>query len=336
MRYRMMGLGVLPLALAISVGEAASRPASAQAVVNAARAIPAAEAEIRAADDAFVAAYNKGDAPALAAMFTEDAEVVESDGARYKGRELITRAFTESFAASKGARIALGIAGIRFVTPDVAQEEGRSVVTPASGSPVARYYTVLYVKREGRWLMASVREEADTMVHPRERLKELAWMVGDWLDESPNHVVKINCRWSQDGCFLIRDFNVQRGGKQLMTVTQRVGWDPAANEFHSWEFDSEGGFGEGRWARDGDRWIVKESGVRPEGVRAHSTRITVPVGRDQVRWTLLDRVIGGQIIPGEETSLLTRVPPQPKLGGGKPSTVPNTAPQAPNAERRAQ
>ena len=32
-----------------------------------------------------------------------------------------------------------------------------------------------------------------------------------------------------------------------MTVTQRIGWDPAAKQIRSWEFDSEGGFGEGTW-----------------------------------------------------------------------------------------
>src|SRR5262245_52009124 len=59
------------------------------------------EKAIREADGAFVRGYNQGDAKALAAMFTEDAEVVEADGARYRGRDLIERSFAETFASNK-------------------------------------------------------------------------------------------------------------------------------------------------------------------------------------------------------------------------------------------
>jgi uncharacterized protein (TIGR02246 family) len=332
---------VVPLSLLILAGWAGPRPALAQAgarpvAAEAGRATrPGDEPAIRAADEAFVRGYNQGDAKALAAMFTEDAEVAEADGARYQGRDLIERSFAETFAAAKGARIKLDIAAIRFLTPDVVKEEGRSVVTPARGAPVSRFYTVLFVRRDGRWLMASVREEPDPVVRPHDRLKELEWMVGDWVDEAPDHVVRASCRWSADGNFLLRDFTVKRGGKAVMSVTQRVGWDPAAGEFRSWEFDSEGGFGEGRWSRDGDRWVVKESGVRPDGMTASSTRITLREKADQVRWTLLDRVVAGGAVPGEETSVLTRVPPAPGLksdGRTRPSPS-NTTPTTPNTER---
>ena len=63
-------------------------------------------------------------------------------------------------------------------------------------------------------------------------------MLGDWIDEGPDSVVRINCRWSEDGNFLIRTFNVKHQGKDVMTVTQRIGWDPAARQIRSWEFDS--------------------------------------------------------------------------------------------------
>ncbi len=107
------------------------------------------ELAIRAVDEAFVRDYNKGDSKALAAMFTEDAEVVEADGPRYRGRDLIEQGFADTFAASNGTKIAFEIEAIRFLSPDVAEEEGRSVVTPEKGAPVSRLYTVLYVKRDG-------------------------------------------------------------------------------------------------------------------------------------------------------------------------------------------
>ena len=59
---------------------------------------------IRALDGAFVAAYNKGDSKALAALFTEDAEVVEPDGRRYQGRDLVEKSFAETVRGREGGQ----------------------------------------------------------------------------------------------------------------------------------------------------------------------------------------------------------------------------------------
>jgi uncharacterized protein (TIGR02246 family) len=287
------------------------------------------EKAIRAVDDVFVRDYNRGDSKALAALFTEDAEVVEADGPRYRGRDLIEKGLADTFAASKGAKIAFEIEAIRFPNPDVAEEEGRSVVTPEKGAPVSRLYTVLYVKRDGHWLISGVREEPDPLVRPHDRLKDLEWMVGEWVDEAPDSVARFDCRWSEDGNFLIRSFTLKWAGKSVMTGTQRIGWDPLARQFRSWEFDSEGGFGEGRWSRDGDRWVVKHTAVRPEGTTVSATNIMTRVRPDMVRWVSIDRVLGDESVPVDDAYVLVRVPPPPRLGSKDRAT----SPKSPNTER---
>lgn len=288
---------------------------------------PEDEAAIRAADDAFVAGYNKADTKGLTAFFTEDAEVVEDSGETYLGRAQIEKSLAATFAAAKGARLALEVGSLRFVTPDVAREEGRSIVTSPAGAPVSRLYTVLFVKRGGRWLISSEREEPDPLVRPHERLKELEWMLGDWLDEGSDSLVRVHCRWAEDGNFLIRSFTVHHRGKPVMTVTQRIGWDPLARQLRSWEFDSEGGYGEGRWSRDSDRWIVKHTGVRPEGTTASSTNIMTRERPDLVRWSSTDRVVGDEATTDAQSYVLVRVLPAPRErppGQVAPSTTPNT------------
>jgi uncharacterized protein (TIGR02246 family) len=282
------------------------------------------EKAIRALDEAFVRDYNKGDTKALAAHFTEDAEAIEADGQRLRGRNQIEQRFVETFEASPGVKIALEIEGIHLLNHDTAKEEGRTRITPAKGAPVSRVYTVLFVKRDGRWRIASVREEPDALVRPHERLKELEWMVGEWVDEGPDSVVRVDCRWSDDKNYLIRQFTVKRQGKPVMTVSQRIGWDPLAKQIRSWEFDSEGGFGEGRWSHDGERWIIKHTGVRPEGTTASSTNIMLRERPDLVRWASTDRIIGEESIPDEQTYVLVRVPPPPRAGAKAPTTSPTT------------
>ena len=284
------------------------------------------EKAILALDEAFVRAYNKGDSKALAAMFAEDAEVVEAEGDRYQGRDRIEKRLADTFAASPGVKIAIETDAIRFLSPEVAQEEGRSLVTPAEGSPVESSFTVLYVKRDGRWLISSVREDPVEVARPHDRLKDLEWMVGEWVEERPDASVRLSCRWAEDGNFLLREVTVKREGKPVMSVSQRIGWDPLARQIRSWEFDSAGGFGEGRWSRDGDRWTIKHTGVQAEGTASSATNIMTKERPDVVSWVSTDRVVGDESLPDTEADVLVRVPPPPQIeaeGPGDPRPVPD-------------
>jgi uncharacterized protein (TIGR02246 family) len=313
----------------LSAGQPPGSPAPRASGADASAHSPTAdERAIRAADDAFVREYNQGDSKALAARFTEDAEAIELDGARFHGRDRIERRLAETFAASPGVKIALEIAAIRFLTPDVAKEEGHAVVTPAKEAPLVRPYTVLYVKRAGRWLINSVREDAEVELGAHDHLKELEWMNGEWIDEGHDSVVRAQCRWSNDGNFLIRQFTVKRQGAPVMSVSQRIAWDPLARQMRSWEFDSEGGFGEGRWSRDGERWLVKHTAVRPEGTLVSAVNIMSRERPDLVRWTSTARVIGDESIPDGESYVLVRVPPPP----GAPSKDQTPSTPTPNTK----
>ena len=137
-------------------------------------------------------------------------------------------------------------------------------------------------------------------------------------DEGPDAEIRVHCSWSPDENFLLREFTVKAAGKPVMTVNQRIGWDPVAKQFRSWEFDSEGGFGEGRWSQDGERRVVKETGVRPEGVMGSSTRVTVKTRPDLAHWTMFDQVIAGESIPGEgDVHAHTAAPPSPGIKPGQ-------------------
>jgi uncharacterized protein (TIGR02246 family) len=332
MRHVIAILGAIVVAATSSHGGAQTQPpARSPATINP-QGPSAEEKAIRSVDEAFVRDYNKGDSKALAAYFTDDAEAIEADGERLQGRDLIEQRFVETFQSSPGLKIGLEIAGIRLLSPDAAKEEGRTTITPAKGAPISRVYTVLFVKRDGRWLISSIREESEEPVRPHERLKELEWMVGEWVDEGSDSEVRVDCRWSEDANYLLRHFTVKRHGKPVVTVSQRIGWDPLAKQIRSWEFDSQGGFGEGRWSRDGERWIIKHTGVRPEGTTASSTNLMLRERPDLVRWAATDRVLGEEAIANEETYVMVRVPPPP-ISRSKAQTT--TSP-TPNTTRSPQ
>jgi uncharacterized protein (TIGR02246 family) len=277
-------------------------------------AAPAAdEAAVRAVSEAFTKAYNADDAKAIAALFDADGEVVLEDGKAVRGRDAIERHFAATFAASPGSQVEVQTDSIKFLGPDVAKEEGSATVTlPSSGGrKETGRYTVLYLRRDGRWLQSSVRVYPPDELSPRERLKDLAWMVGDWVDEDAGSVNVSSCRWVEGDNFLERTFTLQVKGRPVMTGTMRIGWDPLTKQIKSWVFDSSGGQGEGYWSREGDRWIVKAVGVHADGRRATATQVITVVNKDMAKWQSVDRTLGDEVLPDLDEYALARKPPKP-------------------------
>src|SRR5262249_60490441 len=89
--------------------------------------------------------------------------------------------------------------------------------------------------------------------------------VGEWVNESDDAIVLTSCKWSDHGNFLLREFDVKVEGRIALSGTQRIGWDAQRKQFRVWTFDDSGGFAEGLMSRDGDRWVIKGSGVRSGG-----------------------------------------------------------------------
>jgi hypothetical protein len=82
------------------------------------------------------------------------------------------------------------------------------------------------------------------------------------------------------------------------------------HQFRTWIFDSEGGFGEGYWTREGDRWTIKAEGVRQDGQHASLTSIITRTGKDRASWRFVDRTIGGAAVPGVDEFTIVRKPPE--------------------------
>jgi len=270
------------------------------------------EAAIRANIALFVKAYNAGDAKAVAGLFTPDGKAVDKEGNEAEGREAVAKTFAELFAARPNKHLEVFVDSIKFIGADLAMEAGTTKETPAPNEP-PEYdrYTVLHVKRDGKWQMALARDEEGPAATPHERLQPLAWLVGEWIDDGGSTVVASTCRWSEDGNFLLQDFKLQLNGRSVMNVTQRIGWDPLAKRIRSWVFDSEGGYGESVWTRDGKGWIIKATGVRPDGTTASATNVLIRTEGDGYIWRSTDRVVADERQPATDVKVV-RKPPQPK------------------------
>ena len=217
---------------------------------------PAAGAEefaIRAAIESYVAAYNRGDAKAVAAFWSESGEWISPSGQRFQGRLAIEKEMQNLFNESKGVRIEVINPSIRMASSQVAIEEGTVRVIRPSEPPSVSTYLAVDVKEGGQWKLNTVcKTEVPETPAASSQLQELAWLVGDWVDESLEADDAATVTWTKNKTFLSYAFKASAAGMDDLEGTQVIGWDPAAGTIRSWMFDSDGGFGEGIWSKKGN------------------------------------------------------------------------------------
>jgi uncharacterized protein (TIGR02246 family) len=259
--------------------------------------------------EAFIEAFQKGDAKALAAFWTADGDYIDQTGRRLKGRDAIEKAFREMFTEHKGLKLLIDSEALRFVTPDVAIEDGTTEVLPADGGPPTRArYTIIHVKKDGYWLLSSVRNSPPLPPASYEHLRGLEWAIGDWAGKSDKgEVEKLSFAWAENQSFIVGTFSTTSRNVAVSSAKQWIGWDPLTKQVRSWMFDATGGFGEGSWIGDGKKWVVKTNYVLPEGKKATATFIVAPVDADTISLQARDRSVDGNKLPDTKEIKLNRV-----------------------------
>jgi hypothetical protein len=123
-------------------------------------------------------------------------------------------------------------------------------------------------------------------------------MVGKWADTSDQGRIESSCRWTTNHNFLVQSFKVfEPQGHADFEGTQVIGWDPHAQAIRSWLFDSNGGFGAGRWQKEEGRWTVQSLHVLPDGRRGSATSIYEIVDDKTIRYRSSGRQVDGELMP---------------------------------------
>jgi uncharacterized protein (TIGR02246 family) len=283
--------------------QTADQPAAPPAAQPAAQAQPADDTDaIRERVKAYVDAYNKHDAAALAELWADDAVYLNREtGEPIEGRPAIASMFDDMFKEGEADQLAVTVDSIRKITPDVAIEDGTAILVSAEGEPMPSTYTAVHVKKDGQWYLNSVRD-TDLPSSPAEaadpgELDQLEWMVGEWVDQDAEGTVRTRCEWAKNHKFLTSHFDVSTGDSLELEGTQVIGWDPVSGTIRSWMFDSEGGFGEGVWSRNGNQWTVQSKSTQADGSQATSTNIYTILDDNTFTWKSVDRQVDGEPQP---------------------------------------
>ena len=311
-----------------TVAPVQTRPAEAAAPASSTTA--AAENSVRETIAAYIAAYNQKDAAKLAELFTPDGTLIDSENVATRGREDIGREFAEGFAEQSDYTLQGKVDRIRLITPDVAQAEGVARLDSPKEATIANQFVALLARQGSAWKIVEIREypaPAGT-VTPFERLKELEWMVGEWVDESEDAQVTSTVRWGQGKGYLVRDYSVQVKGEPATSGLMIIAWDLQTEQIKSWIFNADGGRGEGSWTRASDnQWVVKAHGSTGDGRPTSATQVISLVNKDALKTSSIDRIVGGVIAGDIEDIIMVRKPLAPGIAPSptRPRTTSPTA-----------
>jgi uncharacterized protein (TIGR02246 family) len=268
------------------------------------------EAAIRKTVEAYVAAFNKADSKALAAMWSPEAVYTNPfSNEPVVGREAIEKQFASIFSSEKDIKLEAKTDAVQFISPGVAVEHGTAKVTRPNQATETSDYTAIYVKRDGQWLLDRVTEE-DVPVVPShyEQLKELEWMIGTWIDQDEQCRIETVCKWTKNQNFITRMFAMSVRGQLEISGMQIVGWDPATKKIRSWVFDSDGGFGEGVWKKKDKSWFIQTTGTLPDGNKTSQVNIIRQIDDNTCTWQSINREAAGEILPNIEEVVVVRQP----------------------------
>ena len=265
-------------------------------------------AEITKTAGAFVEAFQKGDAKAVAAFWTLDGDYVDENSRVLKGRQAIEDAFAQLFNANKGLKVRIDIASVRFLGPDLAIEDGTyTVMAPDGSSPSRARYTNVLSKKNDQWLLSSVREAAYSEPSNYEHLKGLEWTIGEWRDEQSNGPVgRVSFEWAPGRNFIVAMRAVEFKDTTLDNGTEWIGWDPVAKQIHSWSFEADGGYGDSVWTKDGTKWVIKTNAILSDGSKVSATHIVTPVDADTVTWQSKGQTVNGKPLPDSKEIKMKR------------------------------
>ncbi len=319
MRHRLLGLVVLLVTVAgVGVLTAHQRvpipETKEQLAVNPGQGLRLSPEAVRAetkaiseAGNAFSQAFNKGDLEALLSLWSTEGEYVSENGKVYQGKAQLRAVLKNALSTTRGQKHSFQINKIRFLKPDVAQEEGIVTLTTSEGESESGRYVALWLKIDGKWLLGSVRDLPETIEEGKPlaytHLRQLSWLIGDWQEKGGDATLTV--RWSTGQAFLLMDWTIKRG-EQLYQVHQRVGWDAANQRLQAWIYDSSGGYGDAVWERQGNTWTVVNEGQYPNGKPARSLNTWKFINQDTVHWSATARTVDDIPLPDAEATYVRK------------------------------
>ena len=254
-----------------------------------------------------VQAFNSRDAAAIAANWTADGEYLRNDGEPVRGQAEIQKGYAEFFKTLKGKpTLEVQTDNLRFPSADTAVSEVTLRLKNEQGELIgSNWRNTLLVREGGQWKVAMV-HEWDRDAAMDDSLKDLGWLIGTWRMDTKDRDVTTTYEWDENKAFIRGKYSVKEGAKGTESGMQIFGKDNAEGGIRSWVFQSDGGYGDGTWTREGKKWTVDFEGVTGDGKKLRATVIYVHVDPNTFTWQSVQQTVDGQPIADTQPIRVTK------------------------------
>ena len=241
---------------------------------------------IQKAIDGFAAAFRKGDAKAVANLWTAEGEYISDDGDTFRGRPALEKAYSAFFTKNPDNSLEVEVDETRFPSRDTAVLEGHFKLRRGPKKElIVSKCSFLYAREDGKWLIAIAREWPGDGLS----LRDLEWLIGNWESKRDGVVVRTKYEWTGNKSFIRCQFTIAQDGKSNGGM-QMFGKDPSTGTLRVWTFEDEGGIGDTEITRDGKKWIFTARGVLSDGGVLGATNIMTPIDADSFFWHSVERL----------------------------------------------
>jgi uncharacterized protein (TIGR02246 family) len=257
---------------------------------------PADVAAVREATKQFARAFEKGDAQAVAAAFTESGEYLNDDAPPIHGRAAMAKAYADFFAKKTDRKLESKSNKVRFVGQDTAVEEGTFSIKAQDQPTRSSRYSALFVRQEGKWQIAMLKEWGDNSTEQAE-ITDISWLIGTWESTGGDAHARTTYEWAPNKKFIIARYTVTPKDGKPIVGTQVIGVDPSTSTIRSWTFDADGGIGEATWTWDDGRWAIDSDATLPDGLDSTALNFLTKTGPDSFSWKSVKRTLEGDQLP---------------------------------------
>lgn len=266
------------------------------------------EEEIRKMHREYEKSYLKKDPKVQSAYWDENATYSNpATGVYLQGRKEIEEEFKNWFNQNDIGILNFNIKEIEKKNGEVI-EKGNFKISFKDSPPIENAFYAKLIKGKHGWVFQEFKQiNLEKNSSNSEHLKELKFLMGDWVDTDQDITVETHTKWDKYKNFLIQRFILKLYGEAVQEGAQIIGWDPNNQQIHSWIFDSDGGFGEGKWTQKGNSWEVKTTYTLPKGGFASADNTYTKIDSDHYSWSSRGREVNGEFLPDIKTVTIKRV-----------------------------
>lgn len=241
---------------------------------------------------------NQNKLDVLSSFWTQDATIVNPvTKEQVKGKEEIAKYLQKRVAEIKERGLKLNFKPLKISLdkPNEASVEGIVVIDGREGLLQRNARKIGMINQGGQWYIKDMREIEIAPAPPvSSELEQLGWLIGNWKDSDQDVTITFSNQWDRFKNFIIQRFVMEVYGSEAIEGTQVIGWDPITESIVSWVFDSDGGYGNGKWLKKDNSWVVTIHYVLSDGSEGGATNIYSNISDKQYTYSSINRSIGNE------------------------------------------